>query len=310
MRFCIQSQFFCLRDRDYIIKDKQILIIDKETKRVLDSTKFNFLLNLALELKEGCKPTLNISSSTRKMSILTFLDKFYKVTGLSGTAYLVKNEFTNFFNTKVVSIPRHQKNQRIDHFPIFFSNIEQKIKYLLKQIKIFHKKSQPILVCTPFIEVAEYISKKLKQQKIFHYLLTAKQDEYEDSIISKAGTTKSIIISTNMSGRGTDIKLGGNTDFEIRKILKLKNYTKLEKQKKILEITEIANKDKKKVIKLGGLRTISLSFNNNLRIDQQIAGRAGRKGNPGESFILSDPTDELFSNNILNSYDILRYYSK
>ena len=265
------------KDTDYIVRDGKVQIIDEFTGRVLGGRRFSDGLHQALEAKEN----VNIEEENQTLASITYQNYFRlykKLSGMTGTAITEAEEFYDIYKLNVVSIPTNRNMLRKDFNDQIFRTEPEKYNAITNKIIECNKIGQPVLVGTTSIEKSEKISKFLDNKKIKHSVLNAKQHEKEASIIAAAGKINAVTIATNMAGRGTDIKLGGNKDFI--------------EEGKINDIEQIKN-DETKVKKLGGLFIIGTERHESRRIDNQLRGRAGRQGDPGSSIFFISLQDEL-----------------
>ncbi|GAB6077239.1 preprotein translocase subunit SecA [Desulfurobacterium crinifex] len=284
------------KDVDYVVKDGKVVIVDEFTGRVMPGRRWSDGLHQAVEAKEGVK----IEAENQTLATITLQNYFRlysKLAGMTGTAETEAAELKEIYGLDVVVIPTNRPVIRKDHPDLIFKTMRAKYNAVVKEIEENYKKGRPVLVGTNSIEASEYLSKLLKKKGIPHQVLNAKHHEKEAEIVAQAGRLGAVTIATNMAGRGTDILLGGNPEFMAKKELEKKGITPekvgeekyeeiyretLEKYKKITE------EEKKKVIELGGLYIIGTERNESRRIDNQLRGRAGRQGDPGESrFFLS-----------------------
>ncbi len=270
---------------DYIVKDGGIMIIDEFTGRMQEGRRFSDGLHQALEAKEN----VNIKNENQTLASITFQNYFrlYKtLSGMTGTATTEAVEFEEIYKLKVVEVPTNLPIARIDDEDQIYKNEEQKFKAIVKEIQECHAKKQPILVGTISIDKSELLSKLLKKHKLPHNILNAKYHEQEAKIIAQAGVPGAITIATNMAGRGTDIKLGGNIEMLIEQLTSKDKaaISKLEKQ---------IQKDKETVIEAGGLYVLATERHESRRIDNQLRGRSGRQGDPGLSKFFLSLEDDL-----------------
>ncbi len=265
------------KDTDYIINDGKVKIIDEFTGRILDGRRFSDGLHQALEAKEN----VEIEEENQTLASITYQNYFRlykKLSGMTGTAITEAEEFFDIYKLNVVSIPTNKKMQRKDFNDQIFRTEPEKYNAITNKIIECNSKGQPVLVGTTSIEKSEKISKFLSKKNINHNILNAKQHEKEAKIIAEAGKVNAVTIATNMAGRGTDIKLGGNKDF-------------FEEGKQI-DIQQI-KKDENKVKELGGLFIIGTERHESRRIDNQLRGRSGRQGDAGSSIFFISLQDEL-----------------
>jgi len=274
----LKANLLFSKDTDYIVRDNKIEIIDEFTGRVLEGRRFSEGLHQALEAKEN----VEIQSENQTLASITYQNYFRlyeKLSGMTGTALTEAEEFYDIYKLKTVSIPTNQPMVRNDLNDQIFRTQKEKYKAIIEKIESCYKKGQPILVGTTSIEKSEQISLMLKEKKINHNVLNAKQHEKEATIIAEAGKLKAVTIATNMAGRGTDIQLGGNQN-------------SLEK-KEIDQQNKLALEEKKEVIKKGGLFVIGTERHESRRIDNQLRGRSGRQGDPGRSIFYLSLEDDL-----------------
>ena len=273
----LKSNLLFKKDTDYIVRDGKVQIIDEFTGRVLDGRRFSDGLHQAIEAKENVK----VEEENQTLASITYQNYFRlykKLAGMTGTAMTESEEFHDIYKLNVVSIPTNRKMLRKDFNDQIFRTEKEKYNAITNKIIECNKKGQPVLVGTTSIEKSEKISTYLNQKKIKHNVLNAKQHEKEAKIIAEAGKVGSITIATNMAGRGTDIKLGGNKDF-------------IEDGKKI-DLNEIS-KNESRVKDLGGLFIIGTERHESRRIDNQLRGRSGRQGDPGSTIFFISLQDEL-----------------
>ena len=265
------------RDTDYIVRDGKVQIIDEFTGRVLSGRRFSDGLHQAIEAKEN----VEVQEENQTLASITYQNYFRlyeKLSGMTGTAMTESEEFYDIYKLNVVSIPTNKKMIRKDFNDQIFRTENEKYNAITKKIIECNHKGQPVLVGTTSIEKSEKISNFLKDEKVAHKVLNAKQHEQEAKIIAEAGKTGAVTIATNMAGRGTDIKLGGNKDFnEDGKINDLKEF----------------KDDEMNVKNLGGLFIIGTERHESRRIDNQLRGRSGRQGDPGSTIFFISLQDEL-----------------
>ena len=301
------------KDIDYIVKDGEVLIVDEFTGRIMYGRRYNNGLHQAIEAKEHVK----IADESKTLATITFQNLFRmydKLSGMTGTAMTEEAEFEEIYNLDVVAIPTNKPMVRKDENDVIYKNENAKYKAIVESIKESHEKGQPVLVGTESIEKSEKLSKLLKKEGITHEVLNAKYHEKEAEIIAQAGKYKAVTIATNMAGRGTDIMLGGNSEFlakeEMRKnkvsadlIEEANTYYETD-NKEILEAREQFKKlvkkydeqikeEKQKVIDAGGLKIIGTERHESRRIDNQLRGRSGRQGDVGESKFYIGLDDDL-----------------
>ena len=291
------------KDTDYIVKDGQVLIVDEFTGRIMYGRRYNDGLHQALEAKEKVK----IADESKTLATITFQNFFRmygKLSGMTGTAMTEESEFEEIYNLDVVAIPTNKPVMRKDLNDVIYKNERAKFNAIVESVKEAHAKGQPILIGTVSVEKSELLSKKLKEEGIKHTVLNAKYHEQEAEIIAQAGKFGAVTIATNMAGRGTDIMLGGNSEFLAKQEMKANKvpenlieesntYYETDDQdilraretfKKLDEkYQEQIKEEKEKVIAAGGLKIIGTERHESRRIDNQLRGRSGRQGDPGES---------------------------
>lgn len=286
------------RDVHYIVKDGEVLIVDEFTGRILPGRRWSDGLHQAIEVKEGV-PVQQENQTLASITFQNYFRLYQKLAGMTGTAETEALEFKEIYGLDVVVVPTHKPMRRKDLPDMVFKTKKEKWDAVVKLIEEEHKKGRPILVGTISIEDSEHLSKLLQKKKIPHNVLNAKYHEKEAEIIAQAGRLGAVTISTNMAGRGTDILLGGNPEYLAKEILRRKGKvpeeaTQEEWKQALEEAYRITEEEKKKVIELGGLLVIGTERHESRRIDNQLRGRAGRQGDPGESrFILSLEDDLL-----------------
>uniref|UniRef100_UPI00262029CA preprotein translocase subunit SecA n=1 Tax=Thermocrinis sp. TaxID=2024383 RepID=UPI00262029CA len=286
------------RDVHYIVKDGEVLIVDEFTGRILPGRRWSDGLHQAIEVKEGV-PVQQENQTLASITFQNYFRLYQKLAGMTGTAETEALEFKEIYGLDVIVVPTHKPMRRKDLPDMVFKTKKEKWSAVVKLIEEEHKKGRPILVGTISIEDSEHLSKLLEEKKIPHNVLNAKHHEKEAEIIAQAGRLGAVTISTNMAGRGTDILLGGNPEYLAKEILRKKGKipetaTQEEWKQALEEAYRITEEEKKKVIELGGLLVIGTERHESRRIDNQLRGRAGRQGDPGESrFILSLEDDLL-----------------
>ena len=301
------------KDIDYVVKDGEIIIVDEFTGRLMYGRRYNEGLHQAIEAKEG----VNVASESKTLATITFQNFFRlydKLSGMTGTALTEEEEFAAIYSLDVVEIPTNKPVIRVDHTDVVYKNEAGKYRAIVQQVKECHEKGQPVLVGTISIEKSELLSKMLKREGIAHNVLNAKHHEQEAQIVAQAGKFGAVTIATNMAGRGTDIMLGGNADFlakaELAKtdlpeelLREADSYAETENPE-ILAVREqykallkqykasIAD-EAEKVRAAGGLFIIGTERHESRRIDNQLRGRSGRQGDPGESRFYLSLQDDL-----------------
>ncbi len=269
------------RDIDYIVKDEKVVIIDEFTGRMMDGRRWSNGLHQAVEAKEGAR----IEPENQTMASITFQNYFRmypKLAGMTGTAATEAAEFYDIYRMNVVTIPTNLAVQRIDEEDEFYKNTADKFQAIAKLIREKNEIGQPVLVGTVSIEKSEMLSDYLKQEGVQHAVLNARFHEMEAHIVAQAGRLGAVTIATNMAGRGTDIKLGGNAEFRIEDELKDMPEGP-ERDAAIAKIEAEIDAEKQKVLAAGGLCVIGTERHESRRIDNQLRGRSGRQGDPGLS---------------------------
>lgn len=272
------------RDVDYIVKDGKVMIIDEFTGRIMDGRRYSEGLHQALEAKEQ----VAIQKENQTLASITFQNYFRmypKLAGMTGTAMTEAAEFSDIYKLEVVTIPTNVDVTRVDENDEIYLSAKEKYEAIVNEITRVHETGQPILVGTVSIEKSEHISTLLKKKKIKHNVLNARHHEKEAEIISLAGQPSAVTIATNMAGRGTDIKLGGNPDT----LSSHKDLTAAEIKKIIAKVES----DKKEVLELGGLFVLGTERHESRRIDNQLRGRSGRQGDPGRTKFYLSLEDDL-----------------
>ncbi|MDD5917104.1 MAG: preprotein translocase subunit SecA [Clostridiales bacterium] len=301
------------RDVDYIVKDGEVLIIDSFTGRIMPGKRFSNGLHQALEAKEK----VAIEKENMTQATITYQNYFRmykKLSGMTGTAVTEEEEFRGIYGLDVVEIPTNRPMIRIDHNDVMYTTLNGKYRAIVKQVLECHSKGQPVLIGTPSIEKSEILSNIFKRNGIAHCVLNAKNHEKEAEIIAQAGKYGAVTISTNMAGRGTDIMLGGNSEYLAKTQMRSEGFS----EEHIFESTEFGRTDdpdilaararfkeieaekrvvtdaeKQKVIEAGGLFILGTERHESRRIDNQLRGRSGRQGDPGESRFFLSMQDDL-----------------
>ena len=282
------------KDVDYIVSDGQVKIVDEFTGRVLEGRRYSDGLHQAIEAKEN----VSIQDENQTLASITYQNYFrmYEhLAGMTGTAKTEEEELIQIYNLEVVEIPTNLPVARNDNQDTVYKTKKAKLNAVVDDIKYRHEMGQPVLLGTVSVDSSEEISKELTKNSIKHSVLNAKNHLEEAAIIAQAGRLNSVTVATNMAGRGVDIKLGGNSEFMAKN--QADNENKSEDLKFIEDLTKkfesIINEEKEKVIKLGGLYVIGTERHESRRIDNQLRGRSGRQGDPGESRFYISLEDEL-----------------
>jgi len=279
------------RDVDYVVKDGQVLIVDEFTGRLMPGRRWSDGLHQAVEAKENVR----IENENQTLATVTFQNYFRmyrKLAGMTGTADTEAAEFRKIYNLDVVVIPTNMPLIRTNYPDVIYKTEEEKFRAAAREIEELHRSGHPVLVGTISIEKSERLSLLLKKRGIPHNVLNAKHHDQEAEIIAQAGSVGAVTISTNMAGRGTDILLGGNPKF-LAKTMVEGEPTEEAMRKTYKKAMEIVQKDKEKVIQLGGLHVLGTERHEARRIDNQLRGRAGRQGDPGSSRFYLSLEDDL-----------------
>ncbi len=301
------------RDIDYVVKDGEVIIVDEFTGRLMFGRRYSNGLHQAIEAKEH----VSVNSENRTLATITFQNYFRlydKLSGMTGTAMTEQEEFGTIYNLDIIEIPTNRPNQRDDHHDVVYKTEAGKFRAVISQIKECHAKGQPVLVGTVSIEKNELLSKLLAREGIRHNLLNAKNHEKEAEIVAQAGKLGAVTVATNMAGRGTDIMLGGNAEYMARADLARAGYS----DEVITDATGYADTDSQEILdaralfaeklaqhkaeiadeadqvrEAGGLFIIGTERHESRRIDNQLRGRAGRQGDPGETRFYISLEDDL-----------------
>jgi preprotein translocase subunit SecA len=285
------------RDRDYIVKEGEIIIVDEFTGRQMPGRRWSEGLHQAVEAKEG----LRVQRESVTLATITFQNYFRlygKLAGMTGTAMTEAEELHKIYKLEVVAIPTHRPMIRVDEPDLVFRNENGKFKGLIDEIAEMHEQGRPVLVGTVSVEKSERLADMLKRRGVKHEVLNAKFHEKEAPIVAQAGRSGAVTIATNMAGRGTDIKLGGNPEGLASEMLHRKGLNPAEVDKEtyeaaLAEAKQICDEDHEKVVAAGGLHIIGTERHDSRRIDNQLRGRAGRQGDPGSSRFYLSLEDDL-----------------
>ena len=278
-------------DKDYIVQDKKVVLIDEFTGRMMEGRRLSEGLHQAIEAKEGAE----IQTENQTLASITFQNYFRtynKLAGMTGTALTEASEFAEIYKLGVVSIPTHVPVTRIDHDDKIYKSLAEKEDAIVSLIKDCHERQQPVLVGTVSIEKSEILAKRLKREKIPHNVLNARHHEREAYIVGQAGRPGAVTIATNMAGRGTDIKLGGNAEMRVEEEIGA-DADPVKDKKAIENIEAEVEADKQTVINAGGLYIMGTERHESRRIDNQLRGRSGRQGDPGASMFFLSVEDDL-----------------
>ena len=310
----IKARGVMKRDIDYVVKDGEVIIVDEFTGRLMYGRRYNEGLHQAIEAKEG----VTVARESKTLATITFQNYFRlydKLSGMTGTAMTEEEEFGTIYNLDIVEIPTNRPLARVDQPDLVYKTKDGKYKAVVEQIRACHDKGQPVLVGTVSIEISELVSKMLTRAGIKHNVLNAKHHEKEAEIVAQAGKLGAVTVATNMAGRGTDIMLGGNAEFMAKAELRKQGMS----DELLAEATGHAETDDREILdarrafaeaeakykeaireeadqvrRAGGLYILGTERHESRRIDNQLRGRAGRQGDPGESrFFLSLEDDIL-----------------
>lgn len=309
----LRANYMMKRDVDYIVKDGEILIVDEFTGRLMYGRRFSNGLHQAIEAKEG----VSVRSESKTLATITLQNYFRmynKLAGMTGTAKTEEDEFRDIYNMDVVVIPTNMPIARLDKEDAIYAHEDGKYNAIVEKVAAAHATGQPVLVGTISIEISELISKQLTKRGIKHNVLNAKQHEREAEIVAEAGREGAVTIATNMAGRGTDIILGGNPDFEARRTMRKEDFTpeqisfavgfeksddeEMLRARKtyndlLSKIKEERKGEQERVVELGGLCIIGTERHESRRIDNQLRGRSGRQGDPGDTQFFISLEDDL-----------------
>jgi preprotein translocase subunit SecA len=279
------------RDRDYVVQGGKVVIVDEQTGRLMSGRRWSDGLHQAVEAKEK----VEVEAESQTYATITFQNYFRmytKLAGMTGTAETEAEEFQKIYNLDVVVVPTNRPITRDDHHDIVYKTQGEKFRAVLDEIEASHKKGQPVLVGTVSVEKSDIVSRLLRQRGIPHELLNAKQHAREAEIVSQAGRIGSVTISTNMAGRGTDIKLGGDPEG----LAKLEAHPELQPEAykaAHARFAEQCSAERERVLAVGGLHILGTERHESRRIDNQLRGRAGRQGDPGSSRFYLSLEDDL-----------------
>ncbi|MFY0624007.1 MAG: preprotein translocase subunit SecA [Pelagimonas sp.] len=278
------------KDKDYIVRDNEVVLIDEFTGRMMSGRRLSEGLHQALEAKEGA----DIQPENVTLASVTFQNYFRlydKLGGMTGTAATEAEEFAEIYGLGVVEVPTNRPIARIDEDDKVYRTAQEKYQAIADEIKVAHERGQPVLVGTTSIEKSEMLSQMLQQADLKHNVLNARQHEQEAQIVADAGKLGAVTIATNMAGRGTDIKLGGNVEFKIMEAIAAAPETDPEEVRTRIE--EEHATDEQKVKDAGGLYVLATERHESRRIDNQLRGRSGRQGDPGRSSFFLSLDDDL-----------------
>ena len=300
------------KDKDYVVMDGEVLIVDEHTGRILAGRRYNDGMHQAIEAKEGVE-IQNENQTLATITIQNYFRMYDKLSGMTGTAMTEASEFQQIYKLGVVPIPANRPVQRIDQSDLVYRTEDSKLRAVIADIEAKHRIGQPILVGTTSVEKSELVSKYLTRSGIPHEVLNAKQHDREATIVAEAGRKGAVTVATNMAGRGTDIMLGGNPEFRATQELERRGLDPVEKPAEYeaawgpaLEAAKAAvASEHDEVVSVGGLYVLGTERHESRRIDNQLRGRSGRQGDPGETrFYLSleDDLMRLFKGDMVNSF--------
>ena len=311
----IKAKELFLRDRDYVVTGGEVLIVDEHTGRILPGRRYNEGLHQAIEAKEN----VEVKAENQTFATITLQNYFRmydKLAGMTGTAETEAAEFMGTYKLGVLPIPPNKPMIRIDQDDLIFRTKKEKLAAIVKDVAARHRKGQPVLLGTASVESSEVVSSLLDVVEIPHKVLNAKQHEKEAAVVAVAGRKGAVTVATNMAGRGTDIMLGGNVEFLADAELKAKGYspddTPEEYEKlwpeTLKQIKEQVKDEHEEVKKLGGLYVLGTERHESRRIDNQLRGRSGRQGDPGESRFYLSLEDDLMR--LFNTQLVARVMAK
>jgi preprotein translocase subunit SecA len=300
------------KDKDYVVMDGEVLIVDEHTGRILAGRRYNDGMHQAIEAKEGVE-IQNENQTLATITIQNYFRMYDKLSGMTGTAMTEASEFQQIYKLGVVPIPANRPVQRVDQSDLVYRTEDAKLKAVIADIEEKHRAGQPVLVGTTSVEKSELVSKYLTRTGIPHEVLNAKQHDREATIVAEAGRKGAVTVATNMAGRGTDIMLGGNPEFRAAQELERRGLDPVENAAEYeaawgpaLEAAKAAvESEHNEVVDVGGLYVLGTERHESRRIDNQLRGRSGRQGDPGETrFYLSleDDLMRLFKGDMVNSF--------
>ncbi|HLS40937.1 MAG TPA: preprotein translocase subunit SecA [Ornithinicoccus sp.] len=288
------------RDKDYVVIDGQVLIVDEHTGRMLPGRRYNEGMHQAIEAKEGVE-IKNENQTLATITLQNYFRMYDKLAGMTGTAQTEAAELHQIYKMGVIPIPTNKPMIRIDHPDLVYRTEEAKFRAVVEDIVERHRKGQPVLVGTTSVEKSEYLSEQLRRRGIPHEVLNAKHHAREAAIVADAGRKGAVTVATNMAGRGTDIMLGGNPEFRAVAALKARGLDPVETPEEyeaawpeaLREAEESVAAEHDEVVALGGLYVLGTERHESRRIDNQLRGRSGRQGDPGESRFYLSLQDDL-----------------
>jgi preprotein translocase subunit SecA len=288
------------RDKDYVVIDGQVLIVDEHTGRMLPGRRYNEGMHQAIEAKEGVE-IKNENQTLATITLQNYFRMYDKLAGMTGTAQTEAAELHQIYKVGVIPIPTNKPMIRIDQPDLVYRTEEAKFRAVVEDIVQRHEKGQPVLVGTTSVEKSEYLSEQLRRRGIPHEVLNAKHHAREAAIVAEAGRKGAVTVATNMAGRGTDIMLGGNPEFRAVAALRARGLDPVETPEEyeaawpeaLREAEESVAAEHEEVVALGGLYVLGTERHESRRIDNQLRGRSGRQGDPGESRFYLSLQDDL-----------------
>jgi preprotein translocase subunit SecA len=296
----IKASALFKKDKDYVVMNGEVLIVDEHTGRILMGRRYNEGIHQAIEAKEG----VAVKAENQTLATVTLQNYFRlykKLSGMTGTAETEASEFMSTYKLGVVPIPTNKPMRRMDKPDLVYKNEESKFNQVVEDIVRRHEKGQPVLVGTTSVEKSEYLSKLLAKRGVKHEVLNAKNHAREAAIVAQAGRLGSVTVATNMAGRGTDVMLGGNAEFLAVAELNSRGLSPVETPEEyeaewdsvFARVKERVAEEAAKVVEVGGLYVLGTERHESRRIDNQLRGRSGRQGDPGESRFYLSLTDDL-----------------
>ena len=296
----IKAMTLFRRDKDYVVMNGEVMIIDEHTGRILAGRRYNEGMHQAIEAKEGVK-IQNENQTLATITLQNYFRMYDKLSGMTGTAMTEASEFNQIYKLGVVPIPTNKDNQRVDHSDLVYRTEDAKLRAVVDDISQRYHRGQPVLAGTTSVEKSELLSSYLTKAGIRHEVLNAKHHEREASIIAEAGRKFAVTVATNMAGRGTDIMLGGNSEFRAAADLERRNLNLVDNAAEyesewpsaLAQAQADVKTEHDEVVDLGGLYVLGTERHESRRIDNQLRGRSGRQGDPGETRFYLSLEDEL-----------------